>query len=168
MTRCVIVQVLFWDADASAAFTARVLRNDPFLKQIWVEVDDSQALRFVAYDLLRSHATLPAAPEPEEGGEIEGEVVPAPPQAKKPRSQPKVPEPELDMATLVQCEEDATVTLTYVPCVNGIIKTGSVAAFDGGRDFRVDKLWYDGRRKKAFAQLTAISDEVLYYDTLQK
>ena len=155
MTRFVIVQVLFWDADASDVFTARVLRNDPFLKQIWVEV-------------LRSRATLPAAAapsEPDEGGEVDGEVDLAPPQAKRVRT-PKVPEPELYMATLVHCEEDETVPLTYVPCVNGIVKTGSVAAFDGGRGFRVDKLWYDGRRKKAFAQLTAISDEVLYYDTL--
>ena len=156
--------MLFWDADASAVFTARVLRNDPFLQQIWVEVDESHDLRFVAYDLLRSRATLPAAAapsEPDEGGELDGDVVPAPPQAKRPRTQPKVPEPELDMATLVHCEEDETVVLTYVPCVNGIAKTGSVAVY-GGRDFRVDDLCFEGRRKKAFARLTAISDEVLY------
>ena len=154
--------MLFWDADASVVHTARVLMNDPFLQQIWVEVDDSQDLRFVAYDLLRNRATLPAAAapsEPDEGGELDGEVVPGPPQAKRART-PKVPQPELDMATLVHCEEDETVVLTYVPCVNGIIKAGSLAVY-GGRDFQVHELCFDGRRKKAFAQLTAISDEVL-------
>ena len=155
--------MLFWDGDAGAVFTARVLRNDPFLKQIWVEVDESHDLRFVAYDLLRSRATLPAAAapsEPDEGGELDGEVVPGPPQTKRTRTA-KVPEPELDMATLVHCEEDETVPLTYVPCTNGILKTGSVAVY-GGRDFRVHELCFDGRRKKAFAQLTAITDEVVY------
>ena len=64
------------------------------------------------------------------------------------------------MSTLIECAEDEIVSLTYVPCINGILKTGSVVVY-GGRDFRVVELTFDGRRKKAFANLTAISDEVM-------
>ena len=158
-----LFQVLFWDADVGDVSTAWVITNDPFLQQLFVEVLESlDEPRFVAYNLLRTRATLPVATstEPEELVE-EAASTPAPPRRKKARTQgPKVPEPEVDMSTLIECAEDEIVCLTYVPCINGILKTGSVVVY-GGRDFRVDDLTFDGRRKKAFANLTAISDEVM-------
>lgn len=46
----------------------------------------------------------------------------------------------------------------YVPCINGVLMAGSVVVY-AGQDCSVDKLEYDGRRKKAFAILTSYADE---------
>ena len=159
------VQVLFWDADAGEVCTGLVCTNDPHLRQLSVKVlagpEAESAERFVSYDLLRSldasYSANTAAEEDDEEGEEEGSTgPPAPKKCKTPRKEPAV---EVDMATLIECGEEETVALTYVPCVNGILKTGSVALY-GAQEFRVDSLVYDGRRKKAFAMLVSTKDEV--------
>ena len=71
------------------------------------------------------------------------------------------------MATLIECGEEESVPLTYVPCTNGILKTGSVALYDG-REFRVEKLVFEGRAKKAFAHLTSVLDEVCIFKMFKK
>ena len=160
------VQVLFWDADAGDVCTGLVCTNDPFLRQLSVqvlghEIDAACDSRFVAYGLLRIHRAVldqstADAGEDEAGNDDDPEPAPRPKKTKAPR---KEPAKEVDMATLIDCNEDERVTLTYVPCVNGILKAGSVVLY-GGHEFQVDSLVYDGRRRKAFAMLTATDDEV--------
>ena len=164
--------MLFWDADAGDLLTGLVCTNDPFLQQLSVRVVTGSETqdRYVAYNLLRDRpiptrgeAVDETHDEEDESGEA---VVDAPRPTKKTRVA-KEAASEVDMATLIECGEDESVPLTYVPCTNGILKTGSVALYDG-REFRVEKLVFEGRAKKAFAHLTSVLDEVCILKLFKK
>ena len=157
--------MLFWDAETDVVCKAQVHINDPFLLQLTVwtvsddnEVPDQSTARCIVYDLLRNRAAeveepcifdveLEEVPEPN----------PEPPQPKKSKTI-KAEEPEIDMCTLIQCGDEETVPLKYVPCVNGILSNGAVTVYKE-QDYRVDQLVFDGRRKKAFALLASTADE---------
>ena len=114
--------------------------------------------RHISYDLLRDRAATPVPlsdvsdDEPEEPA---SDPAPRPP-TKKPRV--KIEESEEELGNRIQCDNADIVPLLYVPCVNGIVMAGSVAVYSG-RDCSVERLEFDGRRKKAFALLKSIEDE---------
>ena len=157
---------MFWDAETEVVCKAKVQINDPFLLQLSVlTVSDDNEIQstalFISYNLLRSRTAEVEQPQcgiPDV--ELEEPDVhepnPEPPQPKKAKT--KAEEPEIDMCSLIQCGDEETVPLTYVPCVNGILNTASVTVYKG-QDYRVDQLVFDGRRKKAFALLTSTADE---------
>ncbi len=154
---------------------ALVRTNDPFLHQlsVWTVTDNDyeQALsvpaRFVSYSLLRKPVEkiqaenttdhTSAADETSQMSDSEPAPATAPASHTNPK-RAKTEQPEVDMGSLIVCDDSETVPLTYVPCVNGVLKTGSVAVY-GGQDCRVEQLHFDGRRKRAFAVLTSIEDE---------
>lgn len=164
-------EILFWDDETKDVCKAVVLTNDPFLFQLTVTIS-SPGSRFVSYDLLRSRVTTISCEQPDvtteetdatitenDAASNDTMIVIVPPPAKRPRT--KIEEPELDMAgSLVQCNTDGeeSVPLTYVPCVNGILKIDSIALYSG-KDCRVIKLEFDVSRMKAFVAMVAIDDE---------
>ena len=145
---------------------ANVHINDPFLLQLSVRTvsDDNEIQstdRCISYDLLRIRAAEVEQPHPSDVELEESDVPepnPEPPQPKKSKTKAKAEEPEIDMCSLIQCGDEETLPLMYVPCVNGILNTGAVTVYNG-QDYRVDQLVFDGPRKKAFALLTSTADE---------
>ena len=62
--------------------------------------------------------------------------------ASEPAPRPKKPkiktggragqsDPEEELGSRIQCEDDEIVPLMYVPCVNGVLMAGSVAVYSG-------------------------------------
>jgi len=188
ITRIIGVKVYFWDDEIATIYPGFVQINDPFLHQLLVKpyrepFEPAQpATRFVSYDMLRSYIFVPRTDEESVGqpwirecaesvdddesvaeNPDPASAVLAPP-SKKPKIQ-KSEEPEVDMGSLIECDENEVVPLTYVPCVNGILKKGSTAVFCD-QAWTVTSLQFDGRRKKAFACLASVNDEVSFLNTV--
>lgn len=155
--------MIFWDDEIKDISRGSVDINDPFLRAIAVLPTDCLHPRNVNYELLRELAHTPTMPSEDVKGEANEDdedetpsAVPVPPPAKRPKV--RIEEPEEELASLLQCDETETVPLLYVPCVNGVLKAGAIAVHYG-QECTVEKLEFDGRRKKAFAILKSTTDE---------
>ena len=159
------MQVKFYDPETEATHTAKVLINDPFAKELQVEVisethpDEFLDPIFVAYELLRS---MPRDSLHQVGNVQETDDAEDAPQLErlstKKKTQAKADQPATDMSTLLQCEDSEIVPLTYVPCQNGILKSETMVVYRG-QDCTVTNLEFKGRSNKAFATIVSVDDE---------
>ncbi len=159
---CKDEQVYFLDYDLSDSaaipemLNGTVRVNDPFLRQLSVLVEDDVVN--VPYFQLRND---PETDEETDSTDEESTATLSQVSAARPiLPKNKIDQrPEIEVLELLKLEFEAeTVALTYVPCVNGVLKRGSIAAY-ASRKYRVDTLVFDGRRGKALASLTCLEDE---------
>lgn len=158
-------EVFFWDVASEKIKKGSIIINDPFLHNLTVKGVEDDVTWTVAYSSLRSGQTLQVSDSPDASDNVDTELppvvdtelLPTPPHPPK-KAKISQEMPEVDMLSVVECEETEVVPLTYVPCVNGILKVGTVAVC-AGEDFAVEKLEFVGSRKKAFALLKSLIDE---------
>jgi L-fucose mutarotase/ribose pyranase (RbsD/FucU family) len=156
-----LFQVFFADPDTDSIKTGWVCVNDPFLCQfsVWTDKENKDALQCVKYHQLRSSATIPKNEAEDDDDELaDGNCEPAPKQARATRTENQPAEPQIDILSLVQCDNTENVQLTYAPCCNGVLKKNMKAMF-AGNEFRIDHLEFDICAKEAFARLTRIDNE---------
>ena len=131
----------FWDETSESLKKGQVHVNDPFCKEVSVNVPEEAMTWNVRYELLRDGpAPTPEEEEEESDEENEVEMSAETTQAPPPRRTKKHDEPEEELYQRLR-EADygpGLVPLTYVPCVNGILKTGMLAVFSG-QDYRVSR-----------------------------
>lgn len=152
-------EVHFWDATSETIKTGSILYNDPFLESMTVTAADEEYS--VKYSNLRSGEPLKMPPtvpvQDDDSGDTEPTALPPPPKKIRPSTRPQEMS-EVDMISVVECDETEVVPLDYVPCINGILKVGSVAFF-ADEDWTVIELQFIGSRKKAIASLQSVKDQ---------
>lgn len=126
--------------------------NDPFCRQLEVYTDEEYATRYISYALLAAPATSqPQQISSQSEGEDEPAAQPAPRlSVKSPKI--KAEKPQVELGSRIQCDEDEIVPLLYVPCLNGVLKAGSVVVYFG-MECSVTKLQFEGTRKKVLVIL---------------
>lgn len=154
-------EVFFWDYESQLTKKGTVVINDPFNRTLTVQQDDIlDETIIICYSALRGGDST-VMPIPEDESSMGSEPDPNLPSTSTciPNRKTKLSNKEIEMVSLVECEQiDVPVALTYVPCVNGILKFGSVANC-AGEDFTVNQLEFIGSRKKAMALLKSVTDE---------
>ena len=126
------------------------------------EMDDfSEMLQSVPYCYLKEEQEEPQSEdndvqdEEDEEDEETGEAHETNQEHQPKRT--KTQEPELDFSTLIPRSDD-DVKLSFVPCINGICKQGSIMAL-AGMDFEVKDLYYSAQKLKPMAVMISVNDE---------
>ena len=133
----------FWDNESGSLKKGAVHVNDPFLRQVAVQVPEDSTTFNVTYGCLRDGPAPAAEAAPDAGDEEESEEAStsaAPPAPAAPKRTRKQEAPEEDLGQRLRDAASGTegVPLTYVPCENGIVMVGMIAIFSG-EDYRVSR-----------------------------
>lgn len=151
--------------------------NDPFIEQmlLWTTgtdgVPDGTSLcQSVSYDLLRP-APVPddVTDDLESHTDVTESTTTTIPNEEPPRApKRKKIEPAAICGgplnfELHQGDADhtsQTQELAFVPCVNGLLKVGSLTSFENSEtDYTISKLWYDNAEKLAMATMESASNK---------
>jgi hypothetical protein len=151
-------QIFFFDDDSETVTGGKVVHNDPFLKQMLVNVTSTDENRFVFYRDIRPEPK-PETKVPDLVDLVETVAVTEVPPPASTRRLHIPARPEIDdIFTSLFTSYTDDVELLRAPCVNGIVKLNDQITHYGS-NWRVTRLWCAISKKKAMVQLVHNTDD---------